>query len=167
MVDRGNVLRLKTLSADITDVTTGVVVHGVNCQGVMGSGVALAIRQKWPDVFEDYTIAVDVLKQMNNHRLLLGHCQSVKITEQLHVCNCFTQFYYGKDGQRYADLSAIEQSVSAAMHLAKHLDLPFYIVKIGCGLGGLSWSREVEPLLEHLANKIDISVFVCEKGTNK
>lgn len=39
---------------DITTATRGIVVHGVNCQGVMGSGVALAIRTKWPQIFESY-----------------------------------------------------------------------------------------------------------------
>lgn len=33
---------------------TGILVHGCNCKGVMGSGVAAAIRNRWPDVYKAY-----------------------------------------------------------------------------------------------------------------
>ena len=33
---------LDTFDADITNVRKGIIVHQVNCQGVMGSGVAKA-----------------------------------------------------------------------------------------------------------------------------
>lgn len=33
---------------NLLDITSGVIVHGCNMRGVMGSGVALAIRNKYP-----------------------------------------------------------------------------------------------------------------------
>ena len=42
------------IQKDITTERHGLIIHGVNCQGVMGSGVALAIRNKWPVVYDEY-----------------------------------------------------------------------------------------------------------------
>lgn len=39
---------------DVTEAPEKIIVHGCNTQGVMGAGVALAIRKKWPDVYEKY-----------------------------------------------------------------------------------------------------------------
>ncbi len=38
----------KYVSGDIRCVSSGIIVHGCNAQGVMGSGVALALRTTWP-----------------------------------------------------------------------------------------------------------------------
>ena len=35
---------------DITSITKGVIMHQVNCQNVMGSGVAKALYTKYPQV---------------------------------------------------------------------------------------------------------------------
>ena len=43
---------IKEIQKDITTVEEGVVLHGCNCSGGFGSGVAGAIRKKWPDVYE-------------------------------------------------------------------------------------------------------------------
>lgn len=32
----------------------GIIVHGVNSQGVMGSGVAKQIKDKWPEAYGSY-----------------------------------------------------------------------------------------------------------------
>ena len=46
--------KIKVKLGDICSVNSGIIVHGCNAQGVMGSGVAKAIRLKYPQVFEDY-----------------------------------------------------------------------------------------------------------------
>ena len=39
---------------NLLDAQTDVIAHQVNCQGVMGSGVAKQIRDKWPRVYDSY-----------------------------------------------------------------------------------------------------------------
>ena len=39
---------------DITEAPEVVIVHGCNTQGAMGSGVAKAIRRKYPWAYEAY-----------------------------------------------------------------------------------------------------------------
>ena len=45
---------IETRKGNLLEQTKGVIIHGCNCQGVMSSGIALQIRNKWPGVFETY-----------------------------------------------------------------------------------------------------------------
>ena len=46
---------------DLTTSDADYICHQVNCQGKMNSGVAKAIRERWPVVFEQY------MKTYNNN----------------------------------------------------------------------------------------------------
>lgn len=96
---------VKEIQGDITTATHGIIAHGVNCQGVMGSGVALAIRNRWPKVFEEYKAVCD--ENRLNRRDLLGHTQLVQVGPSLYVANMFTQYDYGREGKQYASLQAV------------------------------------------------------------
>jgi len=134
--------------ADITTVTGGLICHGVNCQGKMGSGVALAIRKKWPQVAEGY---FEHIKVNGTGEQNLGMVNFVKITDELHVANCFTQNFYGYDGKKYADVSAIAMSLDRAFNFAYHNDLAVYLPEIGGLRGGLNFQEEVLPTIFELS----------------
>jgi hypothetical protein len=53
---------------DLLDCIEKVIVHGCNAQGVMGSGVALAIRKKYPDAARAY------FDMKDKGRMQLGCC---------------------------------------------------------------------------------------------
>ena len=48
-------VRLK--SGDLLKETTDAIVNTVNCVGVMGKGIALQFRQRWPKNFKEYEAA--------------------------------------------------------------------------------------------------------------
>lgn len=154
------------IKKDISTIIRGVVAHGCNCQGVMGSGVAFAIRRKWSKAYTDY---VSYCRKFdNNRRSMLGMVQMVNVGgtfNDLFVANCFTQEYYGNDGKVYADLSAIKEALQNVIAFARTYGYPVYIPRIGCGLGGLSWEDQVQPILEQLVDENEIhpvEVFVCD-----
>ena len=143
---------------DITTVTKGVVAHGVNCQGKMASGVAGAIRHKWPEAYEVYRKA-PIGKGM------LGSCILVTIeTGRLFVANCYTQVFYGYGG-RFASPDAIRDSLARCFEWAGYFDVPLYMPKIGAGLGGLNWEREVEPIITKLNREYpSVEAYICVIG---
>jgi O-acetyl-ADP-ribose deacetylase (regulator of RNase III) len=47
-------LKTTVVDGDLLDQKTDVIAHQVNCLGVMGAGVALQIKNKWPEVYEGY-----------------------------------------------------------------------------------------------------------------
>lgn len=147
---------MQYIKKDITTVTRGIVAHGVNCKGVMGGGVALAIRNKWPPVFDLYA-------SVKPSPDLLGQCQLVPVTSDVWVANCFTQIAYGRDPNvKYASPHAIKRSLREAFAFAAADDKPLYLPPIGCGLGGLSWNIDVRNIVEELEKEYEVEVFVCD-----
>jgi len=152
---------MQYINKDITTVTRGVVAHGVNCQGKMGSGVALAIKNKWPSAYTTYR-SVPTGKQM------LGACIIVTIEEDLFVANCFTQVFYGIGG-RFASPDAIKESLQRAFEWAMYFDVPLYMPKIGSARGGLDWDTEVVPIiskLEGIYPQVKPYICVIEESDN-
>ncbi len=152
---------MKYIQTDITTVDRGVIAHGVNCQGKMGSGVAKAIRHKWPEVYE-------VFRRAPIGKGMLGSCHLVTIeTGTLFVANCYTQVFYGIGG-RFASPDAIEESLWKAFNWANYFDVPIYLPKIGAGLGGLNWKEEVEPIILALDDKLpDLETYICVLGEDE
>lgn len=138
------------------------IAHGCNAQGVMGSGIAKQIRDKFPQVYEAYKRA------HSKHGLNPGECVRVKgnsPTLSLQVMNLITQQHYGRSG-RYASPEAIRKSLNTALSSLAFdfrpkvptIGLPL----IGCGLGGLDWEQEVRPIYEDLSEAHDVDMYVFE-----
>lgn len=146
------------IKQDLTKLERGIIAHGVNCQGVMGAGVAGAIKSKWPVVYDRY---MEVGKTGSN----LGMIDIVTITpDELYVVNCYTQDFYGRRG-RYAVPNAIIECLDLLLRFAEcnREPLPVYMPKIGCGLGGLNWDADVEPIVDAVALKHPgLTIYVCD-----
>lgn len=132
---------MEYIHGDITKETSGLIIHGVNAQGVMGSGVALAIKTKWPQIYTAYKSHVQGKEAM-------GRVQFVEIDESLVVGNCWTQEFYGKDGRVYADRNALLKCLYTAFAYCDEHGLELKSPKIASGLAGLDWENEVVPLFE-------------------
>lgn len=130
-----------------------VILQGVNCRGVMGSGVAKAIYEEWPIVKERYLkLEVDMLQ--------LGNIQTIRVAPDITVINCFTQEFFGSDGGVYGSPDAIKIALkSAKLYCLNNAIYEMHMPRIGCGLAGLDWDRQVEPIVEELAGNIDIYVY--------
>ena len=145
------------IKKDITSVDRGIVAHGCNASGGFGSGVAGAIKKKWPTVHTDY------FNQYRAGALELGGMHIINITNDLYVANLITQQGYGYDGGVYANLAAIETTFRNVVALADNYNLPLYVPKIGCGLGGLDFETQVRPAYELIAiDFLDVEINVCE-----
>lgn len=144
---------MKFLFKDVTTIDEGIIAHGVNCQRVMGSGVAKSIRDKWPVVFYQY----------EKNKPALGTTHFVEITPVLFVANCYTQDNFGRDScKQYASLYAIRSSLSEVFNFAAVMDFPLYMPRIGCGLGGLIWD-DVQPIIEELEQQYQgVEVTICD-----
>lgn len=103
----------------------------------MGSGVARAIRARFPKAYTTY------LEVYENHGLTLGQTIFVDCTDRLSskwVGNCITQQYYGYDNKQYCDYKAIEACLITVKEFCQINNFnSFAMPKIGCGLGGGDW----------------------------
>ena len=87
-------------NGNILDSGAEIICHQVNCQGKMNSGVAKAIREKWPEVYTMYRAKYEC--QVD----LLGQIQPIIISADKAVINMFAQYNYGYDGRRYTSYDA-------------------------------------------------------------
>ena len=130
------------VKGDITESHCDIICHQVNCRGAMNSGVAKAIREKWPEVYEQYKKYCD---RFTEHTVaLLGKIQPVEIQHipPRYVVNLFAQQSYGYNGTRFTNYEAFYNSIShLAIELAaapdKTIAFPY---KIGCVRGGANWN---------------------------
>lgn len=150
------------VTKDITTVDVGIVAHGCNAQGVMGSGVARFLRDKYPQIFPKYHDLCLKAREEGNEDNLLGQVDFVQINNDLVIANCFTQHLYGYDKGKYAHPDAILRSMQVVYMVAQDLDFSVYLPKIGAGRGGLDWATEVEPIILNLvALNPNVDTYVC------
>lgn len=153
---------MKVIEQDITTVDMGIVGHQCNCRGAMGSGVALAIRNKWPKAYEDYRVAYEY------HRLILGMSVMSEVSEEppLFVAHLCGQWDYGKRGI-FTNYNALSDALCnmrnfqedyARVYDGKVLQL-YLPYGIGCGLAGGDW-KKVEPIIESIMP----DVILCKWG---
>ena len=144
------------IEGDITDETSGLILHGVNTQAAMGSGVALAIKNKWPIIYSEY------MKQ-GKGRHLLGSCHIINVEPGLYVANGYTQEFYGYDGKRYADPDAVRSVLYNAFKWCSENKIELKMPKIASARGGLDWPTEVVPLIEQYETIFEIQVKIIYK----
>lgn len=124
-------------TGDLLTATSGHIVHGCNARGVMGAGVALAIKNTWPEVYNDYR------QRYQDTGLHLGQVLPVAVGQDLMVWNAITQQNYGNARRRYVSYDAIAEcfekindQVAAMSTIQQHIHIP----KIGAGLAGGDWA---------------------------
>jgi O-acetyl-ADP-ribose deacetylase (regulator of RNase III) len=120
--------------SNIVRAKEGIIVHGCNAQSVMGSGVAKQLRAKYPEIFYDYCLNLEIyaVQKINP----LGQVIFVPVSKTLKIANAITQEFYGRDGSKYVSYSALEQCLDKVAQ-SVNFDTPIHIpYLIGAGLGG-------------------------------
>ena len=150
-------MEIKNFDGNILDSSAEVIMHQVNCQGVMGSGVAKAIKTKWPVVFDKY-------KECTKRAIitsLMGKVLPVKVEDNKTVLNLFGQENYGSDGRRYTSYDAIDTCLKKTAKYCvengiKTIALPYYM---SCGRGGANWDIIMDMIKQHFSD-IDITIEI-------
>jgi O-acetyl-ADP-ribose deacetylase (regulator of RNase III) len=131
---------------NILDVTDGIICQQVNCKGVMGAGLALQIRNKYPTVYDAYR------KYYKKGLLDLGVVFMVPVSSTLIVANLCGQYGYGRDKQ-YTDYYALMDCFSflQTSRRGKNIYIPY---KMGCRLGGGDWKKVNHIIKQYLPDAI-------------
>lgn len=148
---------IKIKRGDLLSVDSGVILHGVNCQGKMTSGVAKSLRLKYPAIYPPYSMSC---QDARYKRDLLGTVDSVQVTPQLVVANAFTQLTYGSYGL-FVSYDAIDQ-VMRTLSRKVEIDTPIYMPQIGAKRGGGNWDVIFAIIKAHL-DKHDTTIFLFEE----
>jgi len=135
---------------DLLDVTSGIIIHGCNSHGVMGSGVALAVKNKYPGAYESYRNYIDESKDDQD---LLGSVIVYEVNDNLSVANMITQKDFGTH-KRQVNYGAIARGFDDLEEFyANAPGLVFHFPKIGAGLGGGDWEVIAEIIEQMCPNR--------------
>jgi O-acetyl-ADP-ribose deacetylase (regulator of RNase III) len=121
---------IKTIEGDILKINRGVIVHGCNAQQVMGSGIALQIKEQFPAAYMQYLRMPMILGQISIHL----------VNREKFIVNLISQNLYGRDGKRFVNYEAIAEGFERVRsYFSPIRDLPICFPAIGAGLGGGDW----------------------------
>jgi len=141
---------------DITDCASDAIVNTVNCVGVMGGGVAKAIKEKFPWCLPPYKDACE--KQiLQPGGVFVVALEVEPVIEYPTIINIATKNHWrGKTRIEWVD----EALQNLASLLSREEFQTVAMPRPGCGLGGLDWG-DVRPLVEtHLGNlECRITIF--------
>lgn len=127
----------RALIGDLFASQAQTLVNTVNCVGVMGKGVALEFKKRWPAMFEDYQ------RRCAQKQVRLGEPYLYRDLSGTTIVNFPTKGHW-RSPSRIADIErGLDYLVAHAEGWGiRSLALP----PLGCGNGGLEWS-EVGPLI--------------------
>ena len=145
------------IKGSILDAPQKYIAHGVNCQNVIGSGVAKVLFEKYPDVKNSYH-KYCTYNEHKSKKSLLGECTlAVSDDGKVIIFNCFTQENYGYNGKKYVSYDAIYKcfyNLSKKLH-KKQIAIP----KIGCGLAGGNWNIVSQIIDDATGDDLDVYVY--------
>ena len=144
----------------------GIICHQTNYFGVMGAGIAAAIRHKLLS-HEQYAKYVELCRM--GGRTLLGHVQYLECDGGITVANCFCQ----DDGRADANRPNAEYTItrygemkrclidirSKAKLEGKRVYIPY---KIGCGIAGGDWGM-VQSIIKDVFGKSPVDAVIVRR----
>lgn len=148
----------KTL--DLLDSPCDLILSVNNCFHVQGGGLALAIREKWPEVYEEDC------KSVKGDMSKLGTCFLTKIKKPenriKYVIGLYAQYRYGADF-RQIDYEAFYKCLEWIKNHIANTNLVIGIPKnIGCGLAGGDW-RVIKAMIYSVFEDSPRNIIICEK----
>lgn len=136
-------------SGDMFRVDVDVRVNTVNCVGVMGAGVALAFKERYPDMFRAYKRACKN-GEIQPGKLDIWHT----LTEW--VVNFPTKQHW-RNKSEYRDIEAGLRALRE--YLLEKGNVSVALPALGCGHGGLDWEL-VSKMIETELMGLDARILV-------
>ena len=148
---------MKILVGDILKSKAQTLVNTVNCVGIMGKGIALEFKKRFPEMFKDY------VQRCERHEVHIGRPYLYKSLFGQQILNFPTKEHW----KSVSKVSDIEKGLDNILKYYKNWGITsIAIPPLGCGNGQLEW-KVVGPLIYDRAKKMDIPIEIyAPYGTN-
>ena len=140
---------LKYVEGDIFNSPAQVLVNTVNTVGVMGKGIALGFKKRYPEMFSKYRVACEK-KKLTIGRLMIWYGAD----------HWVLLFPTKENWRKPSKVEYIEKGLMTFK--AKYADYNITSIafpKLGCGNGELDWN-EIKPIMEKYLGDLPIDVYV-------
>lgn len=140
---------LTYIKGDLLSSPAQVLVNTVNTVGVMGKGIALEFKNKYPEMFKLYQKKCED-KSFDNGKLLLWKKDDKWIL----------LFPTKKHWRSPSQIFYIEEGLEKFVRTYEKLGIEsIAFPKLGCGNGGLDWN-EVRPIMEKYLKNLPIRIYI-------
>ena len=144
-------MKIEYRKGDLLETEITNIIHGCNSRGVMGSGVAKAIRAKYPRAYQDYVDMYD------NVGLELGDMPISTQPDGRVIYNAITQKEYGRDSSRvYVSYWAIAE---VFRRIDKSNISEIAMPMIGAGLANGDWNV-ISAIIENTLTCVQPVVYI-------
>ncbi|HEU5375402.1 MAG TPA: macro domain-containing protein [Ktedonobacteraceae bacterium] len=141
--------RIHYLKGDIFTSNAQVIVNTVNCKGVMGKGLALAFKQKYPDMFAIYE------RDCQSGKLQIGRPTLYQKSTPW-ILNFPTKNHWRFPSK----LEYIEKGLTFLTKQYKKAGITsIAFPKLGAQNGQLSWD-DVGPLMARYLSQLDATIYI-------
>lgn len=120
---------MKMVSGNLLEATENVICHQVNLAGIFGGGLALQIKNKYPECENETQLFIDNTKEYKMGMVCFY------IAHDHIIANCFSQNYKFE-----TDYSALEKCVAEIKKQfpTENVAIPY---KYGCGIAIGDWNK--------------------------
>jgi len=142
--------KFRALIGDMFRSDAQTLVNTVNCVGVMGKGVALKFKERFPEMYADYA------RRCEQKAVKLGEPYVYEDTSGVKILNFPTKDHWRSPSRLHDIERGLDYLVS---HYRDWNITSMAMPPLGCGNGGLEWS-EVGPLIYRKLHELPIDVEV-------
>jgi len=132
------------------------LVNPVNTVGVMGKGLALQFKKRYPHNFQLYREAYKA-NQLEVGKMLVTEIEGLENPK--YIVNFPTKEHWRSKSK----MSYIEEGIEDLVTIIVAYEISsIALPALGCGWGGLDWKEVkllIEEKLERIAEKVDVIVF--------
>ena len=142
-------------NGDILREDVEAIVNTVNCVGIMGRGLALQFKNKFPQNFKEYQLAC-TKKEVQLGKMFVH--QTGQLINPKYIINFPTKGHW-KQNSKIEDISnGLDDLITI---IEKYSIKSIAIPPLGSGLGGLDW-KMVKKLIEEKLKNINCTVILFE-----
>ena len=144
------------VKGNLLDADAQALVNAVNTVGVMGKGIALQFKKRFPDNYKLYR------KACNEGVVQVGK-MFVTRDQDLIGEKIIINFPTKKEWYKKSQYSYIDEGLKDLANVIQDMKIrSIAIPPLGCGNGGLNWEKIKELIEKHLGNLTDVELFVFE-----
>lgn len=152
---------IKEIKGDLLTSGADILCHQTNYVGVMGGGIAHAIKTKLltSEQYKEYQTYCRIHGSM-----ALGAVQFICLNSHQYVANIFSQDdFYAKSKDTITDYGAMEKALIQVEKFASREDLTVAIPGyMGCGIAGGNWDR-VYGIIERVFRRSQTNCMIVYK----
>lgn len=146
---------------NILDAPENIIVQSVNHKGVMGGGLALQIKNRYPGIMDPFGSYLHMCKRNFNDIRINGYVSRYDVSDSKFIVSIFGQDGLGRYKQ-YTDYVSLKNGLESIGRIATLTGGSIAIPHgIGCGLGGGDWNV-VKAIIERCFShypQLNVSIY--------